>query len=327
MDLDLRLVRAFVAVADQASFSRAADSLFVSQPALSQQVRQLERVLGVQLFERTSRRVELTAAGALFIGDARHLLDEADRTVMWLRRVARPGRLVRVGFVPGTPTSLMIELLHLGDADVTATAIELASVDWDRQALSLRERLVDLAFVQLPLDCDDLMLEPLAEVGRVLVCPINHPLATEVSVSIDALADTPILDARYNRDFWLVLPRPGGAAPPIVPALAGSVDEMLTLVAARKGIAITAATVAETHRRADLAYVPISDIAPVTYAIACLETMTSDGPARRLFDAARQRLPTTSPPQARQPTKSVVARSRNSSTPIDFTMSPPCCDH
>ena len=210
---------------------------------------------------------------------------------MWLRRVARPERVVRVGFVSGTPPQLMIDLLHLGDADVTDIPIELANVDWDRQVTALHERLVDLAFVQLPLAADGLLVEPLADVGRVFVCPNDHSLATAAGLSIEALVDTPILDARYNRDFWLVLPRPGGVEPLVVPGRARSVDEMLTLVAAGKGCAITAATVAETHGRADLAFVAITDIPPVTYAIACLETLAADGPARTLFDAARRRLP------------------------------------
>jgi DNA-binding transcriptional LysR family regulator len=95
MDLDARPYRAFVAVAETGSFSRAADRLNVSQPALSAQVRELERRVGFTLFARTSRRVELTADGSLFIDKARRLILETD----WINQAARDIRTnqLRIG--------------------------------------------------------------------------------------------------------------------------------------------------------------------------------------------------------------------------------------
>lgn len=95
MDLDARPYRAFVRVADSGSFSRAADSLNISQPALSAQIRELERRLGFMLFSRTSRRVDLTIEGSLFLDKARRLVIETD----WLNQAAREIRLnqLRIG--------------------------------------------------------------------------------------------------------------------------------------------------------------------------------------------------------------------------------------
>jgi DNA-binding transcriptional LysR family regulator len=291
MDLDLRLVRAFVEVANHWSFSQAAETLHVSQPALSQQVRQLERILGVQLFERTSRRVDLTHAGELFFDDAEHLLSEAERAVVWLRRAANmSGPSVRVGFVAGTPASLLTSLIHLADAELPGTLVELASIAWASQADSLTDQLVDLAFVQAPLPSNRVVLAPLVDVARVAAFHSDHPLAQRSSLSIADLADVAILDARYNRDFWLVLPRPDGRTPEIVPASTGSVEEMLAVVAAGKGMAITVASLATTHRRDDVAFVPIDDIEPVTLSFARLDQLKPDSPARELFDLAATEL-------------------------------------
>src|SRR6266566_556317 len=81
MDVDARLWRSFAAVADELHYGRAADRLHITQPALSRQIRDLERALGVRLFDRTSRRVILSPAGRAVLGQARRALTESDRAV------------------------------------------------------------------------------------------------------------------------------------------------------------------------------------------------------------------------------------------------------
>jgi DNA-binding transcriptional LysR family regulator len=101
-DLDLRLLRSFVAVAEELHFGHAARRLYMSQPALSVQIRKLEQLVGVQLLRRTSRRVELTPAGAVLLEEARRVLVSAERAFEATRRAASGagGRFV-VGFVAG----------------------------------------------------------------------------------------------------------------------------------------------------------------------------------------------------------------------------------
>src|SRR3954452_17737690 len=100
-------LRYFVAVAEELSFTRAAARLYVAQQALSAQVRQLERELGVQLLERTTRRIQLTEAGVVFLRHARSLLAAADAAVDETRRAVGAGRL-RIGFMAGAA----LELTH-----------------------------------------------------------------------------------------------------------------------------------------------------------------------------------------------------------------------
>ncbi|MER6352317.1 LysR family transcriptional regulator, partial [Streptomyces sp. NPDC001634] len=101
MDLDLRKVRYFTAVAEQLHFGRAAESLHIAQPVLSRQIRALEKDLDATLFERDSHGVTLTAAGRQLLDDARNLLAAADATRRRVRRAARGPRRLVVGFRAG----------------------------------------------------------------------------------------------------------------------------------------------------------------------------------------------------------------------------------
>src|SRR5215475_4710475 len=88
MDVDVRLWRAFATVAEELHYGRAAERLHITQPALSRQIRDLERALGITLFDRTSRRVVLSQAGQAVLGQARRALTESDRAVRLARLAA-----------------------------------------------------------------------------------------------------------------------------------------------------------------------------------------------------------------------------------------------
>jgi DNA-binding transcriptional LysR family regulator len=268
MDLDLRLIRYFVTVAEERSFTAAARRLHVSQPALSQQVRKLERLLGVELFDRSGHRVELTRPGHALLDEGRTLLTAAERATIAARRAAVEEMTLHVAFVVGTPAATTKVLLTMADRQIPGLRIQLKRVEWSEQATCLRDGRADLAIVQLPLSADDLDVQPIGSQPRVAVFPADHPLADRQSVSIADLRDEPILDATYNRDFWLVIPRPDGSTPRVTRAGADTVEEMLEQVAAGLGMCITTASVAESHGRRDLAVVPIDDIEPCVTALA-----------------------------------------------------------
>jgi DNA-binding transcriptional LysR family regulator len=101
MDLDLRRLRYFVAVADRLNFGRAAEALHIAQPVLSRQVRALEQELKVQLFERGNRATRLTPAGEALLDEARPLLAAADTVRRKVRDAAAGQRTFAVGFMPG----------------------------------------------------------------------------------------------------------------------------------------------------------------------------------------------------------------------------------
>src|SRR5690349_21552986 len=99
-NIELRHLRSFVAVAQELHFSRAAERLYIAQPALSQQIRQLEQILAVRLFERDRHTVRLTSAGQLFLKDATEILEQVDRSLLRMRQAqnGQRGRLT-IGFV------------------------------------------------------------------------------------------------------------------------------------------------------------------------------------------------------------------------------------
>ncbi|WP_317229684.1 LysR substrate-binding domain-containing protein [Clavibacter sp. MX14-G9D] len=199
MDLDLRLVRAFLAVADELHFGRAAGELGIAQPVLSQQVQRLERRLGVTLLTRTSRSVALTPAGAALRDRGRALLRQADAGLDEVARIARGevGRL-EIGMVHST---VAIGAADLGPVesirrfrarhpDVEVRVREGFTVDL-MDALGRGE--LDVAVVRDPDPTPGVELRELVTEPFVAVVPAAHPLADADEVDAALLADEPFV--------------------------------------------------------------------------------------------------------------------------------------
>ena len=171
MDLDLRKVRYFAAVAEHLNFGRAAEALHIAQPVLSRQIRALEHELKVQHFERDNRSTRLTPAGEALLEDARTLLPAADATRRRVRDVAAGQRTFTVGFMPGLiVTSAVRELSrrHPG------LSVEVFRTDWTNQTDLIRDGRVDIGYLRLPADARGLAIEPLFSEPRVVVLPADH---------------------------------------------------------------------------------------------------------------------------------------------------------
>lgn len=288
-DLDLRILRYVIAVAEAGSFTRAAAVLHVSQPALSQAVQGLERDLGTRLIERgprgAARGIRLTAAGEVFLPAARELLVQAERAVLAARE-AGAGVQLRVGFGTSTPRSLVRAVLDAA-ASIGQEDPVLEHVPWGSELAALLAGRVDLVFLQGPagLTRPDVDLVALGAAPRMAVFRAGHPLAARPAVAMSDLAREPIIDAGSDREYWLVDPRPDGTRPVIVGPPARTVEEMLAFVSAGRGMAITSASVAETSGSEELAFVPIGDLDAATVHLA---TRSSDHRAEPA--ALRERL-------------------------------------
>ncbi|TDD28048.1 LysR family transcriptional regulator [Kribbella turkmenica] len=263
-EVDLRLLRYFVAVAEQASFTKAAEALHLSQPALSQAILRLEHELGTPLLDRgdrgSRRGVALTHAGTVFLPAAREALRATEHAVRVAREAVEPVRL-RVGFGTSTPRRLTRVALTAAE-EFDHLELMLEYVPWGGELTALKAGQVDLLFLQaasgfVEAGCAAFELEPLS---RMAVFPIHHELASRDRVSILDLADEPIVDAATDRAYWIVDPRPDGSAPKTVGPPARSVGEMLAFVSAGLGMAITTSTVAASNHSDDVAFVPISDL-------------------------------------------------------------------
>ncbi|MBP1206975.1 DNA-binding transcriptional LysR family regulator [Duganella sp. 1411] len=209
MSIDLKQLRYFLAVAEEKSFSRAAERLHISQPPLSQQIMKLESELGVKLFARTTRTFELTVAGKALMNEASDLLAKMRMTIDTIRQIDRGevGRL-RVGIVGSAmwgPIPSLLEEFQTKYPRVTWTLHELGPT---LQYEALRAKQVDVGFWREPkLDEDDLRQDNLRQelCFREDVCvAINehHPLAKEEAIELMDIADEPMLTLALDKSSF-----------------------------------------------------------------------------------------------------------------------------
>jgi DNA-binding transcriptional LysR family regulator len=269
---EIRQLRYFVAAAERLSFSQAALDLHISQSALSEAIRKLEIELGVQLLQRSTRRVSLTNAGETLLHEGRRALAAFERAVQRSQDAARgdAGRL-RVGFEAAGAGSLNTRSRARFTRRYPHVRIEPKRFEWGGEVQALRDELCDVAFVWLPADSTGLAMETVAEETRYAGLPIGHRLAHGTELSINQLTDEPIMwtrrAPRFWVDWWAVNPRPDGREPRWGPEN-DNVEEMLEQVAAGVAYCIVPQSMTEFYRRPDLTWVPIADIDPLRIALA-----------------------------------------------------------
>ncbi len=207
MDVHLRDLRYFLAVAEELSFTRAAARLHLSQPALSKQIRQLERSLRVTLLDRDSRGVTLRPAGAALLAEAGRLLESWDQT---LRAVAdadsHDRRVLRVGLQTGIGRDLYPAAARLFTAGQPGWRISLRMCPWTDPSAGLIDRTSDAAFVWLPAPAG-IEHRVIAREPRWVALPAGHRLAAREEVDFAELLDEPFVALPVQtgplREFWL----------------------------------------------------------------------------------------------------------------------------
>jgi DNA-binding transcriptional LysR family regulator len=262
MTPELRHLRHFVAVAETLNYTRAAERLHLAPQALSASIRRLEAIVGAQLLHRTTRRVELTDAGAAFLPEARRVLRQADRAVEAARRAARgeTGTL-RVGFLSSTAHYVMPPVVraladHQPDLDLVTEDLPVREL-----VAGVRDGRLDAAVARPPLiDDPALASETILREPVAAVLPAGHPLAGRGSLRLSELADEPwVLSERSSWPPWHDLYdaefRAAGFAPKVVQR-GTSVPSLLALVAA--GVGVTRLTLsARTLRASGVSFVPL----------------------------------------------------------------------
>ncbi len=269
VDLDLRKLRYFVAVANGLHFGQAAERLYVAQPVLSRQIRKLEQELGAALFVRSSRHVELTEAGRQLLDEARPLLAAADAASRRVIRAAQGQRHIAVGFFIGDPISRVVRAFHLAHPEIT---VEVQRIYWMDQPAMLLDGTLDLTFVHLPIDEGGLVLTPLYSSPRVALLPASHPLAGRDEIRISELADDPVILHRGADPIWQawnnVDPRPDGRRPRPGPIVA-NLEEKLGVISAGEAISIIPISAAAAiHMPPEVVTIPVVDLPPVEIFLA-----------------------------------------------------------
>ncbi|MFJ7075004.1 LysR family transcriptional regulator [Streptomyces sp. NPDC098781] len=274
MDVHVRDLRYFVSVAEELHFTRAAERLYVSQPALSKQVRALERQLGVALFRRDPQGVTLTEAGAALLPYARRVLDawsEGAAALEAARAVARGTLVVGMSTSPGRG-GLLPAIRSRFTAAHPDTVLRLRQVSWEDPTAGLADGDADVAFVWLPLpDADRYAWTVVAEEPRLVALPEAHPLAARTEVDFTQLLDEPFLalpaGAGPLRDYWLALEERGGRLPRIGAEIAGTEETYEALVAGL-GVCLVATGNAPLISLGGVVTRPVRGLSPSRYALA-----------------------------------------------------------
>lgn len=192
--MELRYLRYFVAVAEELSFTRAAERLNIAQPPLSQQIRRLEARLGVTLLRRSKRRVELTEAGRVFLRQAYQAIQSLEEGILLAQRADRGeiGRLA-VGILVYISYTLIPPILREFRAQFPEVHVELRFLTNTLQIAALLSGQVDVCFVRPPIDNPDIASKLISRERFILAMPATHPLAGKSAVSIKQFKNDPFI--------------------------------------------------------------------------------------------------------------------------------------
>lgn len=267
--MELRHLRYLVAVAEELHFGRAAIRLNISQPPLSQQIRQLEEELGVQLFERTKREVRLTEAGKRLVEEAHQVLGRIDH----FSKVASQAGGGEIGHlsvgVTGGVNQILVETLRLLGKTYPGVRIELQYMSTGTQTEALREGRIDIGFLNLPVQEAAFVVESIKAEPLWIALPRNHPLTRLRKVPLTALSTERIIlfPRRATpglHDTLTGMCREAGFTLNVVHEV-DSIVGGLTLVSADLGIAFATPSVQKLWP--DVAFRPIHPVASVEQGV------------------------------------------------------------
>ncbi|NIH85155.1 LysR family transcriptional regulator [Amycolatopsis granulosa] len=270
--VETRELAYFVAVAEALHFGRAAEGLGLAQPALSKAVRSLERRLDVTLFDRTSRRVELTPAGEVLLGEARKALAAVAAAARRAQRAGRGVPYLALAAKPGGDAGLLPRILRRYETDPAAVPVELVPAHEDRVPM-LHDGRADVALLHTPFDdAAGLATEELRAEPRSALLSPQHHLAQRAILQLADLHGEPV-------GRWGGYPDDGGVE---VTDLA----KLLRVTARGRAVAVLPNSVLDTLDH-DLVTVPVVDAAPARLLLAWPQGTRSPAVAA-LVRAARE---------------------------------------
>jgi DNA-binding transcriptional LysR family regulator len=243
--MELRHLHYFITVAEELHFGRAARRLNISQPPLSQQIRQLEEEIGVRLFHRTKRRVEITPAGMVFLAEARRIIAMSEDAV---RRTIRADKgeigWLAMGFVGSANYSVLPPVIRVFRRRFPNVEMTLTEMNTNQQLEALLDGRIQVGFLRPPQGIEEkgLVVEPVFREPLMVALPRNHPLKNEMPLPLRLLAKDAFIMIPRQRgpgffDHLIVLCQKEGFSPHIV-LEASQFHTVIGLVAAGIGIAV-----------------------------------------------------------------------------------------
>ncbi|MFC9553104.1 LysR family transcriptional regulator [Rhodococcus sp. NPDC056960] len=261
--MELRQLRYFVTVAEEMNFRRAAERLHIAQPALSQQISKFEKELRTTLFERTTRRVELTDAGRVLLDEGRRVLAEADHALAAVEQVAHGEvGLLRIGFVSSAALRIVPATVLALQKEWPGVQVELSESTTDRQLSAIADGILDIGLVREVDRADGIVVRPLTREPLLVAMHSSHPFADRASVRLVELRDERFLTfprgqvSRLYDHIAALCHHAGFRLEAAQEAL--QFPTLLGLVAANTGVTIVPASLRALHLP-DLRYVALSD--------------------------------------------------------------------
>ena len=273
--MELRHLRYFVAVADERSFTRAAEKLGIAQPPLSQQIQSLEKELDVILFDRTKRPLQLTSAGQAFLEASRSTIANLEQSIQRTQRIhLEELNCLTIGFTSSIANGVLPNILRTFRQHYPEIKLILWEENSAFQIERLRDHQTDVVFVYQNHDlttANDLTMMPLSQEMLVVVLPQNHPLAVQSQISLTDLANEEFIMPRTLVVSALPeqiadLCKEAGFKPNVVQEATFMVT-ILGLVAGEVGISILPSSVQNLQRQG-VVYRPIQEKTPVNQLIA-----------------------------------------------------------
>jgi DNA-binding transcriptional LysR family regulator len=305
--VDLESIRRFVVVAEELNFTRAAGRLGLAQPPLSAAIGKLERKLGTELLERTSRRVTLTPAGAVLLEQGRLAIEAADAAVNRARRAGTEPRRLTVAVKPGTGTGLVQKIIKRYATDPQMPPVHVLFGHAGGPAAAIRGGVADAAILRAPFDQRGLDTELLLTEPRVAILPAGHRLAARAELRRADLAGEPMPRWAGQNDpaaaaYWTGADTPGPAPSQDPSQHSGEgpeindISQLLDAVALGNAVAYVPVSVAAEHRTSGLAFVPVTDLTPSEVTVAWPQASRSRAVAafvRAAVEAAANHAPAT----------------------------------
>ncbi|MEU8432744.1 LysR substrate-binding domain-containing protein [Streptomyces sp. NPDC029216] len=263
-----RQLRLLIVLSEELHFGRAAQRLFISQPVFSRQIRALEETLGLTLVKRSTRRVELTAAGEVLLPHARAVVDAADELRQAAESAGRvgalSGRLILGAYVTALPVIRTI-VEHARERH-PGLEVELSDIGFVDQAQALLEGRADavLCFGPVPPGIQAMEVAP---EPRLVCLPDTHPLAARDRVTLADLAGLPVIGLADRlpqawRDYWAADPRPDGSTVRYTDHGATTMEGIVSAVGLGQGIAFVAGAAGELFPRPGIRYLEVVDLPP-----------------------------------------------------------------